>query len=435
MKPKISLAAAVCALLVAILACTPFKPLTTLPPATQQPLDTSLAPTLAEFPTQVPTPTSQDTVVPPTAIPQPTIQPQEAAPAHYHTGVNIQLDSITMTSLTEGWGISGRYLLVTVDGGKTWREVTPPVVSTAGGVVKIYGTFLDPQTAWVIFSVDNKIPSEASVWHTTDGGSTWTPGEPLLHQAFADTMWADLAAADANNAWVLISGVYVGAGTHFNNQLLHSVDGGITWTPYNGDVNWGYTGMVFWDASNGWLTWQQGGGAYGKLPPPYAVTSDGGASWEILELPPPPDAPGMFDQYSHCEAYQPNLLSSQSIRLLVGCFDDMEPPQKFISYLYTSENGGNTWSTYRLPDPVIAEKDTLIFFDASNALLLGRYIYRTTDGGHTWSPVQVVTWDGLFSFVDNQNGLAVVRSSEGVALVKTNDGGRTWIMIKPTTTR
>ena len=435
MKSKISLAVPFFTILLAIWACTPFRSSTPLPAPTQQPPVTLSTSTQTTVPTRVPSPTSQNTVVPPTATPLPTIQPQPAAPAHYPVGSDIQLDSITMVNLTEGWGISGPYLLVTADGGKTWREVTPPVISPPGAVIQIYGTFLNPKVAWVIFSADDQIPPEASVWHTTDGGKTWTPSLPLLHQAFGETMWASLVAADVNNAWLLISAVTLGAGTHYNNQFLHSMDGGITWTSYNGDMNWDYTGMVFLDASYGWLTWQQGGGAYGPLPPPYTITSDGGASWENHELPPPPDAPGLFNQYSHCEAYEPDLLSKQSIRMLMGCSDYMDPPQKFISYLYTSEDGGNTWNAYRLPAPVIAGKDTLIYFDSNTALLLGRDIYQTKDGGITWSHVQTVNWDGQFSFLDGNSGWAVVRSSQGIALVMTNNGGEKWSLIKPTIIR
>jgi hypothetical protein len=188
--------------------------------------------------------------------------------------------------------------------------------------------------------------------------------------------------------------------------------------------------MVFADASNGWLTWQTTG-AYASGPPAYAVTTDGGSSWESRELPPPPDAPGLFDQYPYCEPYQPNLLSSRSIRLLVGCFDYNYPPVEFTSYLYASEDGGQTWNITQLPAAVQAVSSALIFFDAGTALLLGREIHATEDGGRTWSHVKTVNWDGQFSFVDRQHGWAVARANGEIALVSTADGCGTWSEIKP----
>jgi len=338
-----------------------------------------------------------------------------------------------MMSSTEGWGISEPYVLVTTDGGQTWREATPPETLPSGAPDKAYGAFLDKQTAWIVFSQGDQILPEAQVWHTTDGGRTWTPSAPLLHQVSAESVWAEFATLDAENAWLMVRGVYLGAGTHYTHELFHTTDGGLTWTSLDGEISDDYTGMVFVNANTGWRTWQTTG-AYASAPPDYGVTTDGGVNWDSRELPPPTDAPGLFDQYAYCETYQPTLLSSQSVRLLMGCFDAHYPPEAFTSYLYTSEDGGTTWNTYLLPAKVLASQDRLIFFDATNALLLGRDMYRSTDGGHTWSHVKLVSWDGQFSFVGPHKGWAVARANNDVALVKTTDGGNTWVEITPTIT-
>ena len=56
---------------------------------------------------------------------------------------------------------------------------------------------------------------------------------------------------------------------------------------------------------------------------------------------------------------------------------------------------------------------------AERGWALGRDIYRTVDGGATWSFVHAVTWDGQFSFVDDQHGWAVARNEQEIALVRT----------------
>ncbi|MGC1376734.1 MAG: hypothetical protein WA821_10935 [Anaerolineales bacterium] len=410
--------------LTATLACGPLT--LTAPAATPTP---GLLPFTQPTPTQGPTPTLT------AAPPAPTVAaPQPSVADDFMAGDPVPLDSIAMKSQNEGWGISGAYVLTTADGGQTWREVTPPENLPSGAKNQAYGAFLDARTAWVVFAKDGHVAPEASIWRTTDGGHTWTPGPPLLHQVIGDSVWAEFAALDAKNVWALVRGVYVGAGTHHNHELFHSVDGGLTWTSLDGQVSDDYTGMVFADANFGLRTIQTIG-AYAAGPPAYDVTGDGGLTWQGRQLPPPPDAPGLFTQYPYCETYQPVLLSARAIRLLVGCFDYNDPPKQFTSYFYASQDGGAAWQTVHLPDGVQAARDQLIYFDANNALLLGRDIYLSASDGQTWSFVKTVDWDGQFSFSDMLNGWAIARSDGEAALVQTTDGAAIWTVIKPIITQ
>jgi photosystem II stability/assembly factor-like uncharacterized protein len=435
MKSRRSISAAAAFLLLSIVACTSFtaatptaSPLATLPPSA---VPSVTMPVVATATAEAPTSTAEaatPTVEIPTAWP--TSAPQKAAPAQLPVGSPIQLDEIHMQSPTGGWGISAGMVLVTADGGKTWREVTP----AATGVDKVYGAFLDQQTAWVIFSHGNQIDQPLTVYATTDGGSTWSTnsGEPLTTTVIGDATWAQFAVLDAENIWMMVRGVYVGAGTHYNHELFRSTDGGQTWTSLYSETSDDYTGMVFADSHFGLRTLQTTG-FYGPGAPGYDVTTDGGATWQGRELPAPPDAPDLFNQYPYCESYQPALLSATSIHILMGCFDYYNPPQQFTSYLYSSQDGGTTWTTVHLPKDVRGSQDTLIYLDATNALLIGRGIYKSPDGGQTWTSIQKVTWDGKFSFVNPQQGWGVVYGNGLTALVDTTDGGKTWKEIKPVT--
>jgi hypothetical protein len=230
---------------------------------------------------------------------------------------------------------------------------------------------------------------------------------------------------------MLVRGVYVGAGTHFNHELLRSQDGGLTWIALDGQISDDYTGMVFADMNFGLRTLQTTG-AYAPAPPTYEITTSGGAAWESHELPPPLETPDLFSRYPYCETYQPSLVTTRSIRMLVGCFDYYDPPQQFDSYFYTSQDGGATWQMIQLPDKVQAVHTQLLYFGLNNALLLGRDIYLSTSDGQTWSFVKTVNWDGQFSFNDPQYGWAVAHSNGETALVQTTDWAATWTVIKPT---
>jgi photosystem II stability/assembly factor-like uncharacterized protein len=363
----------------------------------------------------------------PPASPQPAV-------ARHHPGDVIVPDRVVMIDALNGWAISGADVLFTADGTRTWREATPPESFPAGTQARAQGAFLDSRHAWIVFSFDNQIPPEAVVWSTKDGGYTWTPGAPLEHQAFGEQVWAEFAASDEAHVWVLVRGVYLGAGTHYAGQLLRSADGSLHWVPSVGnetfDYNYDYTGLVFADPEYGLVTWETIG-AYAPSPPAYAVTSDGGVHWDVRELPPPGDSPDLFQTSEYCEPFQPQMFSRTSIRMLVGCFDFYDPPQVFSSYLYSSEDAGATWMITRLPEKVRASQSTLLFFDRDHGLLLGRDIYRSTDGGQNWQYVKSVNWDAQFTFVDPQTGWAVAHADNQTAFVKTSNGGISWIEIKP----
>jgi photosystem II stability/assembly factor-like uncharacterized protein len=339
-----------------------------------------------------------------------------------------------MIDAQNGWAISGGDVLFTADGAQTWREATPPERLIENAQVQAQGVFLDSQHAWVVFSFDNQIPMSAVVWHTNDSGRNWAAGMPIEHQAFGDQVWAEFAVSDEMHLWLMMRGVYVGAGTHYAGQLLRSTDGGFNWQPMIGnetfDYNYDYTGLTFVDPNHGLVTWQTTG-AYAPAPPDYAITSDGGVDWEVRQLPPPVDESDLFETFEYCESFQPQLLSARSIRILAGCFDYHDPPEAFSSYLYSSEDGGATWTSVRLPKKVLARETALFFFDEDNVLLAGRDIYRSTDGGQTWDYVKAVNWDAQFTFVDPQTGWAIARANGETALVKTTNGGAAWIEVKP----
>jgi photosystem II stability/assembly factor-like uncharacterized protein len=335
-----------------------------------------------------------------------------------------------MSDAGTGWGLSGPDVFVTADGGLTWREAMPPQVLSSRETARASGYFADAGNAWVVFTEGGLLDPQTIVWRTSDAGRTWSPSEPLSPQVIGEQTWAEMAAADSHHLWLMARGVYVGAGTHYSHELFRSEDGGATWVSLDAETHDDFTGMVFADGDQGLLTWQTVG-AYAEAPPEVAVTSDGGANWETHTLPPPPGQPDLFAQYPYCESYQPVMLSTQSVRLLVGCFDYKDPPQDYLSFGYASDDGGTTWIVTALPKQVLASQIQSIYFDESSVLLLGRDMFSSSDGGANWSHIKTVAWDGQFSFVDPLHGWAVATSGDDVALVRTVDGGRTWTEIKP----
>jgi photosystem II stability/assembly factor-like uncharacterized protein len=387
----------------------------------------STASVLASGPDSTPTPTPPTPLIPP-ATPVPTPTGPQTSVALYTGGQSIVMDYIKMINPKEGWGISRTSVLITFDGGKKWVEVTPPSELLVNGNSKAYGAFFDTKTAWVIFSADNQISPNEVIWYTTDGGVSWTPGPALGHKAFGDRMWAEFSVMDPRNLWVMIRGMYVGAGTHYDHQLFRSVDGGATWSTYDSPKSDDYTGMVFFDANDGVRTLQTTG-SYAPAPPVLETTTDGGNTWVSRQLPPPQIKADLFTHYPYCETYSPVMLAPQSIRVLMGCFD--YPHLIYAGYYYESDDGGGTWKSFPLPAKAHAERSQLVYFDDSHIMVMGRNSYRSNSAGQGWSFIKTVNWEGQFSFVDSKTGWAIATEKGLSALVSTVNGGATWSLIRP----
>lgn len=166
-------------------------------------------------------------------------------------------------------------------------------------------------------------------------------------------------------------------------------------------------------------------------------TSDGGITWQPVELPTPVNRPTLYDTFA-CGTYSPNGFSTQSLIVVLKCLDaGTFDPISEIDYLYSTPDGGSTWDTYILPlDFAVGIVPTfgLLFFDMQHGLALSRNIYRTENGGQTWSVPTVVNWDGQFSYVDIDHGWAVARNpvTGEIALVRTSMSGGPWEMLHPT---
>jgi hypothetical protein len=90
------------------------------------------------------------------------------------------------------------YMITTVDGGKTWTELSPPAIAE-----NMF--FLDGKTGW--------IATERGVWRTTDAGRTWEPGSTLT---------------GINRMWFLTEKRGFAIGTP--KLMKETKDGGATWT-------------------------------------------------------------------------------------------------------------------------------------------------------------------------------------------------------------
>jgi photosystem II stability/assembly factor-like uncharacterized protein len=355
------------------------------------------------------------------------------------------ISNMRMFSKNAGWAIgtgstdSNDHVLSTQDGGATWIDVTPTESFDPSLALRKQATafFADAGHAWVTYQYLGGPPAATPplIWFTADGGQNWTTSTPLdVGQGGDFYIPAVMQFTDMLHGWLL---VHAGNGmSHDYVFLFSTLDGGKTWKrivdPWTDNLNMSCTktGIDFTDANTGLVT----GDCNGVVPNFIYLyrTTDGGSTWKPVRLPIPAKLPDIYTNESNaCGSYSPGF-SGQTGWVVVRC--NSYGPGVVQSILYTSANGGETWSSHSLDAPV----DFVQFLAPSSSgasgvgwFAGGGRVYLTEDGGKTWQPVSGLGGEGQPDFIDQTTGWMVAKAGVSITLVQTADGGATWTQLKP----
>ena len=351
-------------------------------------------------------------------------------------GQALTITRLTMLDEHTGWGVAQQnadvdYIVRTVDGGETWIDVSPPQLLDPSLNVYWNATtaFLDDDYAWVIYTPQGGFPppEKSAVWRTMDGGRNWELSSVLPLNGMEGFFAAGyLSFVDPTHGWLL---VHVDAGmNHDYSDLFMTEDGGLTWkrivdpTCENLDslMLVQSVGMTFADRHWGWVTKRTSG----VMPGAFLVqTVDGGYTWKDVFLP-SPDEIDWENEIWDCTTQSPVFPDKSEGYLLVVC-RDMDGVEN--TYFYATEDKGATWRYTHLNGNV----NQLVFWNENEGLALGSNVLYTEDGGRSWTNLKNMNWAGEFSFVDMETGWAVAQDENKIALVRTDDGGKSWKLIKP----
>jgi photosystem II stability/assembly factor-like uncharacterized protein len=328
-------------------------------------------------------------------------------------------------------GRTNTSMLKTVDGGQTWQPMLNHYnFSKECTAVK----FLNRDIAFVWNSRD-------SVYKTVDCGVSWT-GYPILDEGYGMSFPSNTdgyivgeygrvwTTTDAGATWslgaragiglnVALSSVYfitpaIGFAVGSDGQILKTVDSGTTWL--SNAITLGSIKALSFPTSN-----------VGFVAPWYDLrafkTTDGARNWVELR--------GMLQPTINRRSYEQVHFFSPD----TGFFTASYP-----AVVYKTNDGGTTWREIKFFDTYQREYennpeisvvgDSVVYLLLSN-YYIGTGFFRSSDRGETWEKIDSTLSDAprlsnIF-FLSEKIGYAALG---GYQLVKTNDGAKSWNVLK-----
>lgn len=333
--------------------------------------------------------------------------------------------------------LSDGRVLFSSDGGADWSDRTPPGWETNGGYA--YAGQRPPGTAGETVGGEQAWLEEAAqrtsrdvsmeVAGTSDAGVRWHATTLQLPSGDLQPMVSPAGVSVVgSDGWA--AGTPASGPAYLSTDTFRTTDGGATWI-YETTLSHA-TGPVYFVTPTV--------GFDGTTPGHFALweTRDGAKTWSQASLPLPA---GLADPQIPSDP----LFTSSTDGFLYANFE-RSPAEPVRPYLYTTFDGGLTWTPQGLPTggegpggwPAWSVVDPSTWF-----LVADNVVMETTDGGSKWMSIKPdipLTRVSFAQFVSERVGYALIdtstcpRSSAPAppaclatnGLAKTTDGGRTW---------
>ncbi len=284
----------------------------------------------------------------------------------------------------------------------SWQKL-PSAPSIPGKQDDVY--FVDAMTGWSINGLGR-------IYHTSDGGATWTK---QLDQP--GTYFRAIVFTDAMHGFASNIGTDYYPGVTDTTPLYKTSDGGATWTPVTsitGPAPKGICNFSRIDAQHIVATGRVGGPSF------FLKTSDGGATWSSSDL---SAQIAMLIDSSFSSADEGFITGGTSTDADANCVI-LHTTNGGTSWqtAFTSENAGEICWKFSFPSKNIGYASVLSLGGGPSSFL------KTTDGGQSWQQLPLIddTYNALgVGFITDEIGW-IGGESSAKPVYRTSDGGKTW---------
>ncbi len=238
-----------------------------------------------------------------------------------------------------------------------------------------------------------------TILHTADGGKTWS-----AQKSGTEYTLTGIHFIDPKNGWA--------AGDQ--GTILHTKDGGATWVAQKSPVPYFLMAVQFVNQRKGWIATER---------TTILATDDGGATWRVQFK----DQDFILRGISFCD---------ENNGWAVGEY----------GFIYHTDNGGKTWrrqaGEYSLSIETMEMKGGNFLFGAiavnpKTAWVAGidGYVARTGDGGSTWAPVAAgIPKKHVFGVVSDKEGNVIVAGDALLLKKAAGKEGFSPVKVEPPTT-
>lgn len=252
--------------------------------------------------------------------------------------------------------------------------------------------FFDELTGWLV-------NSSGYVCKTENGGSNWTPKFFLAPNLPSKPYLRCMGWANRQYGWFgSVTGIADAAleyPSQYVKTLLHrTTDGGETWTAVQNLPEDSPAGICGFYAVNEKVVYGSGTNDPGLPGPAIIKTTDGGASWELIDM----------------QEYADNLIDI---------------------FFFDEDNGFVVGG--KITDQCDANRPGYPKPRLSRYAQLKAVVLRTTDGGQSWTNTAADTtglacgeWGWKVQFLNEQCGFVCLENFVSAAILKTTDGGASW---------
>jgi len=252
--------------------------------------------------------------------------------------------------------------------------------------------FFDELTGWLV-------NSSGYVCKTEDGGASWVPKFFLYPNLPSKPYLRCMGWANRQYGWFgAVTGIHDAQlkypSQYIRTLLHHTKDGGETWEPVMNLPEGSPAGICGFYAVNERVVYGSGTNDPGLPGPAIIKTTDGGASWELIDM--QPYADNLIDIY----------FFDENRGIVVGGKIHSDCPKHPAGY----------------PPPRL-----------SRYAQLKPVVLRTYDGGKTWSNTAAGTqglscgeWGWKIQFLNEKIGFVSLENFVSAAILKTTDGGESW---------